>query len=249
MKKYYYKKHTIKKKNNLSHEKLLRFLGISLTILGLGIIFYFALPIITWQLLFTSAIASIKSPIPPPFILTPEMINAIKTDQQSKIIASDNIIKDDENWQLNYNFKKSTKPAVEFYLISIPKLNIQNAKVSTTNSDLTKNLVQYWGTPLPPLRGNTIIFGHSTLPSLFQSNNYKTIFANILSLKTGDIITVQLNKDSYTYKIFRIYITEPDDISILNQDTTGNYLTLITCTPPGTVWKRLIVKAQLTTND
>ena len=29
------------------------------------------------------------------------------------------------------------------------------------------------------------------------------------------------------------------------RDTTDSYLTLVTCTPPGTTWKRLIIKAKL----
>jgi sortase A len=92
-----------------------------------------------------------------------------------------------------------------------------------------------------------VIFGHSTLPQLFEENNYKTIFANAYQLEVGDEIFVNLDDVHYKYTISDISVVEPTDISVLAQDFSDSYLTLITCTPPGTVWKRLIIKAKLNT--
>jgi len=36
-----------------------------------------------------------------------------------------------------------------------------------------------------------------------------------------------------------------DKISVLEQKYDASYLTLVTCVPPGTYWKRLVVKAKL----
>ena len=47
------------------------------------------------------------------------------------------------------------------------------------------------------------------------------------------------------YKIFNIRIVEQTDTYIFEQNYDNSYLTLVTCTPPGTIWKRLIIKAKL----
>lgn len=247
MKKYYYKRVAVKKEPNPRTRKIIHYGGVLLAGIGVGILIYFTAPILTWKLFFSSAFASVTAPVPDPYILTPEGIKELIHKNQNKgvIVEKDGI---SDKWFMQYPFKKTTTPSVAFYEISIPKLSIYNAEVATEDSDLSKHLVQYWGTPLPPLRGNAVIFGHSTLPSLFRPNDYKTIFANAHTLKNGDTIIVNLGKESYTYRIIKIFVTEPDDISVLDQDTSGNYFTLITCTPPGTIWKRLIIKSQLVTD-
>ncbi len=131
------------------------------------------------------------------------------------------------------------------YYISIPKLNIENATVSTIDTDLSSHLVHFPGTSLPPNKGTAAIFGHSTLPQLYDRKNYKTIFANIHELKIGDNIIVSSNNTLYTYKISDMIITDPEDTSYLSQKYDGSYLDIVTCTPPGTTWKRLIVKSRL----
>src|SRR6185369_51558 len=131
------------------------------------------------------------------------------------------------------------------YTMSVPKLKIENAVVSTVDTDINHHLVNFPGTAVPPNRGNAVVFGHSTLPQLYDPNNYKTIFANILDIKTGDKLLVTVNNILYTYDIISLTIIDPEDISYLTQPTDDSYLTIVTCTPPGTVWKRLIIKSKL----
>jgi len=38
---------------------------------------------------------------------------------------------------------------------------------------------------------------------------------------------------------------EPEDLSILEQRFDDSYLTLVTCVPPGTYLRRLVVRARL----
>lgn len=152
-----------------------------------------------------------------------------------------------ENWfpKFNPDFNQKNQADIPSYTISIPKIKIGQALVSTVDNDLTKHLVNYQGTGIPGKNGNAVIFGHSTLPQLFNPKDYKTIFANVYKLKNGDNIYALLNGVTYTYKIFRITIVDPDDSSAFIQDYDNSYITLVTCTPPGTIWKRLIVKAKL----
>jgi sortase A len=50
---------------------------------------------------------------------------------------------------------------------------------------------------------------------------------------------------TYTYKITQMYEAMPDDLTPLAQSYDGRHLTLITCTPPGTYLRRLIIKADM----
>lgn len=136
---------------------------------------------------------------------------------------------------------------VREYEISIPKLNIKDAKVTVGGDDLAKSLVHYLPQSLPGEYGNVVIFGHSTLPQLYNVKDYKTIFTYLPSLEKNDIVYVTVNGVEYEYKVYDMTVVNPDQISVLEQKTDASYLTLITCVPPGTWWKRLVVKARLTT--
>ena len=133
----------------------------------------------------------------------------------------------------------------KLYSLSIPKLGIENAKV-TLGDDLKNSLVQYPGTAAPGRFGNTVIFGHSVLPQFFNPKNYMTIFSTLPTLRPKDEILVDFNQVRYKYVIEQMIEVSPTDISILAQRYDDSYLTLITCVPPGTYMKRLIVRARLT---
>lgn len=135
---------------------------------------------------------------------------------------------------------------IKEYLLSIPKLNLRNARVVVGGDDLSKSLIQYLPQSLPGEYGNVVIFGHSTLPQLFNAKDYKTIFTYLPSLEKGDKITITVNDLEYEYEVFDMFVVNPDQISVLEQKQDASYLTIITCVPPGTYWKRLVVKAKLT---
>ncbi len=135
---------------------------------------------------------------------------------------------------------------VKEYYLSIPKLNIKKAKVVVGGEDLTKSLVHYLPQSLPGEYGNVAIFGHSTLPQLYNPKDYKTIFTYLSSLEKGDYIYINIGELEYHYEVTSSFIVKPSEISVLEQKKDASYLTLITCTPPGTYWERLIVSAKLT---
>ncbi len=140
--------------------------------------------------------------------------------------------------------KKVVTP-VNTYLLSIPKLKIIDAEVTVAGDDLNKSLVHYGGTGLPGEYGNTVIFGHSTLPQFYNPKNYKTVFSLLPTLKVGDKIDITYDGISYKYTVFDLTVSDPTDLSALEQLFDDSYLTLITCVPPGTYWQRLHVKAKL----
>ncbi len=131
------------------------------------------------------------------------------------------------------------------YSLSIPKLRVEEAKVVVGMEDLRKSLIQYPSGGLPGKYGNTIIFGHSVLPQFFNPKNYLTIFSTLPTLRAGDEIIIDYNQITYKYVVEQMIEVQPDDISILAQRNDDSYLTLITCVPPGTYLRRLIVRARL----
>ena len=111
--------------------------------------------------------------------------------------------------------------------------------------NLTKSLIHYLPQSLPGEYGNVVIFGHSTLPQLYNVKDYKTIFTYLPSLENGDNIYINMGGVEYQYEVFSLMVVNPDQISILDQNKEASFLTLVTCVPPGTFWQRLVVKAKL----
>jgi sortase A len=136
---------------------------------------------------------------------------------------------------------------VNTYTLSIPKLKIENALVTIAGDDLHASLVHYRGTGLPGQYGNAVVFGHSTLPQFFSPTNYTTIFSVLPALKIGDDVMVTYDGVTYRYTVYEMVVLDPTDLSVLEQRFDDSYLTLVTCVPPGTMWKRLNVRAKLNT--
>lgn len=130
------------------------------------------------------------------------------------------------------------------YILSIPKLNIEDARVLVGAEDLSKSLIHFTG-PLPGLNGNPVIFGHSTLPFLYNPQDYKSIFSKLPDLEKNDEIYVKVDNITYKYLVSEMEVVDPDNLTVLDQEYSSPLLTLITCVPPGTYQKRLVLKARL----
>jgi sortase A len=238
MGKYYYKKAGKKIK------KTARLLSLLIVVIGISIGSYVFFPLISWQIYFAPVFASqdIAVPIPQNSLVNGSTIGSLISQAGNSLTGVD--YTNAENWFPNFKFQK-TKPKIDTYTMSIPKLNIKDAVVSATDDDLSIHLVNLGGTALPPDKGNAVIFGHSTLPQLFDPKNYKTIFAKAYELKVGDELFTNVSGAIYKYRVYNITVVSPDNTSVLEQDYSDSFLTLITCTPPGTIWKRLIIRSRL----
>lgn len=239
MSKYYYTK-----RNVPLIRKTVKFTGLSLALVGIISMIYFSFPILSYYIYLKDVYASTSftTPIPKTTVLTnPSLMTLVSTSTQ-QLAGTD--FTNAKNWFPSYTPEK-TAPRVSSYSIAIPKLGIDDAFVSTTDYDVGSHLINYGGTAVPPEKGNAVVFGHSTLPQLFNKNDYKTIFAKLHTLKPGDEIKVYTNDNEYTYRVTNMYIVEPNDFKPLTQSYDASYLTLITCTPPGTIWQRLVVRTKL----
>ena len=126
--------------------------------------------------------------------------------------------------------------------VKIPKINIEYPilNIETSNPEETKvpmryGIVKYWGGNVNDY-GNLSIAGH---------NNYNgTMFGKTKKLEIDDIVELtDLTNRTIQYKIYDIFITDPNDVSILKtEDETVREVTLITCTNGNK--ERLILKAR-----
>lgn len=136
-------------------------------------------------------------------------------------------------------------------VISIPKINVnapivfaKSNKEAAIQKDLESGVVHYAGTGVPGQPGNSAIFGHSS-NDWWEPGNYKFVFVLLDKLVVGDTFSVNHGGKKYIYQVYETKVVAPTEVSVLNQ-TPDAQMTLITCSPPGTSWKRLVVKAKLT---
>ena len=140
--------------------------------------------------------------------------------------------------------KNLTPPYYEFK-ISIPKIGLDSASTLVYSSHFEENLAHLPGSALPGEKGNAFITGHSMLPNLSPKGT-KAFFAKLPDVKRGDEIIVDALGQRYKYKVTELKIVDPKDISvILPADSSGRYISLMTCVPPGFNTKRLVVVAKL----
>ncbi len=67
----------------------------------------------------------------------------------------------------------------------------------------------------------------------------------IPTLKPGDQIIINFDGVTYFYEVYEYQEVSPNEIDILEQRYSRKELTLITCVPPGTYWRRGVIKAKL----
>ncbi len=133
--------------------------------------------------------------------------------------------------------------------ITIPKINVHapvSYEPSIAEADVQKALengvVHYGNTAYPGQNGNLVIFGHSS-NDWWEPGNFKFVFVLLDKLAPGDQFTIDYQSKRYTYEVTGSKVVIPTDVGVLAQ-TPDPTATLITCTPPGTSLKRLVVSAK-----
>lgn len=237
----------LKKKPHSAKKKTINFFSYIFLIIGSLLLFWSFYPILS------SAIYSslfLKSNFNTP---VPKQNGASALNEANSILGAFNIFSNNLRdytkasiwFPASPQLNQLSKLTVKEYNLSIPKLDIKNARVIVGGEDLTTGLVHYLPQSLPGEYGNVAIFGHSTLPQLYNPDDYKTIFTYLSSLDNGDKIYINIGELEYQYEVTTSFIVKPSEISVLEQKKDSSYLTLVTCTPPGTYWERLVVTAKL----
>lgn len=144
------------------------------------------------------------------------------------------------------------RPAATDFGIVIEKINA-NAKVlanvnPASEKEYTKALslgvAHAKGTSVPGEVGNVYLFSHST-EAPWNIIRYNAVFYLLRELEPGDKVVMFYEGRRFNYVIFDKRVVEASDTSYLTNKYDSKVLTLQTCDPPGTLWKRLIVRARL----
>jgi sortase A len=102
---------------------------------------------------------------------------------------------------------------------------------------LTKGIAHAKGT-------KWFLFAHSAGNPL-EANRYNAVFYLINKLMPGDEIDLYVKGQKYNYKATENKIVEAKEVQYMTENKDGRTLTLMTCWPPGTTLKRLLVIAKL----
>lgn len=155
------------------------------------------------------------------------------------------------NYALNKPKNLEIKPIDKEFGIVIPKIGA-NAKivpqVDPYNANiyqmaLTKGVAQARGTAMPSEIGNMFLFSHSSA-NILEAARYNSVFYLLSKLKKDDEVDIYYKQQKYKYKISEIKLVDAKDVSYLNPKSEVKTLTLMTCWPPGTTYKRLLVIAR-----
>jgi sortase A len=232
---YSYEKHT--KKHSV--RAYVRTGSFVLIFIGLCLLTWVLYPIVSFEIVYSSKFRN---------DLTSPLANNLFSSNLKEEVTHVLGVSDTDYTKASIWFPKATSVRLarsdSAYTLSIPKIKVQNALVTVNSEDLSKSLIHFTG-PLPGNYGNPVIFGHSTLPFLYDPKNYKTIFTKLPDLVRGDSVFVTSDNITYRYDIYDMKIVSPDDLTVLEQNYQDEDITLVTCVPPGTYFKRLVVRGRL----
>lgn len=160
--------------------------------------------------------------------------------------------------EVNYSLNKpkisisDIKPVDKEFGIVIPKIGA-NSKI-VPNVDpynsfvyqvaLTKGVAQAKGTAVPTENGNMFLFSHSSA-NILEAGRYNSIFYLLSKLEEKDEAFIYYKDKRYKYIVTGKKIVDAKDVSYLTKKTNKKILTLMTCWPAGTSYKRLIVEAEI----
>ena len=122
--------------------------------------------------------------------------------------------------------------------ITIEKIKVQLPIYHGTDSTVLNSAVGHVEGSSVPVGGestHSILSAHRGLPSA-------KLFTNLDKLEVGDVFTIRILDQTFTYQVDQILITLPKETNALNLVKGEDYCTLVTCTPYGINTHRLLVR-------
>ena len=213
-----------------------RILSLILVSIGLLLIFFVSLPVIVSQIHFF---------LNPP-IIDPTSVSSTRPNLVINFFGLNSLdYTQAENWFSPRPSAPSVQSQVKYFTFSIPRLKLSDVSVEVNGTDLSRNAIHFPGTALPGQFGNPVIFGHSALPYFYKPGRPQTIFNPLPKTKIGDEIIVNYDGITYRYVVTKTQEIKPTEIEVLAQRYDKKQITLITCVPLGTYWRRFVATAEL----
>lgn len=144
--------------------------------------------------------------------------------EYKKISNYNNIININNNGMIGY--------------IKIDKLKLELPIYHGTSSSVLNVAVGHLEGSSFPIGGtntHSVLAAHRGLPN-------KELFTNIIKLELGDIFIVTVLDRKLIYQVDNIIVVESNDLSYLQIEEGKDYITLVTCTPYGLNYLRLLVR-------
>ena len=175
--------------------------------------------------------------------------------QKDRFFYSENenfIFKEEQKNRIDFNeankkaedIPEDSRLIIKKINVSVPIISISSRQDKILQEGLKKGEVIFPQTVFPGEKGNCVIVGHSSNFS-WRKGDYDTIFVLLDKLKIGDEIEIFWEKEKIKYAIFENpRIVKANQTEIL-ASAKEPILTLMTCWPIGTNYKRLIVKGKL----
>ncbi|RXZ82452.1 class D sortase [Paenibacillaceae bacterium] len=124
-------------------------------------------------------------------------------------------------------------------IISIDKINVKMPVLEGATKDNMRHAAAHLTeTSVLGETGNAAIAAH-------RARTKGRLFNRLNEVGIGDEIVVKTGSDKFVYKVFKVSVVEPTDVSVLNRNDTDKVLTLITCDPVVDPTHRLIVHAKI----
>ncbi|MDP3685545.1 MAG: class D sortase [bacterium] len=133
--------------------------------------------------------------------------------------------------------------------IRVPIVWSASTEEDVLQHDLERGAIHYPGTAIPGSVGNAFIAAHSS-DYPWKPGQYKRVFAQLGALKVGDDDIVVTYRDRggttrrFRFRVAETAVVRDDDERMFAQGDAPE-LTLVTCWPLGTSWRRLMVKTVL----
>lgn len=178
-----------------------------------------------------------------------EMISEMNTDNYESILESAKKYNEDLSlsgikWNITeaeknlYNNELNFNNSGNMGYIDIPKINTKLSIFHGTEENVLQTSVGHLEGSSLPIGGastHSALSGHRGLPSA-------KLFSDLDKLVIGDIFTIHILNETYTYEVDQIRVVLPNNVSDLKIIEGMDYSTLITCTPYGVNSHRLLVR-------
>lgn len=126
--------------------------------------------------------------------------------------------------------------------LDLPIQNIDSRDLSVLDLALEKGPVRYVDSALLGVRGNMLIFAHSSHLPVVHNKMYQA-FNRLPELTPGDSIVVEGGGKKYLYSVSSVRRTDASDAVIDLSPTLGTRLTLSTCDTLTSKSSRFVVEA------
>lgn len=139
-------------------------------------------------------------------------------------------------------------PADKNFSIIIPKIGANEKIISNVNplneseyqKALKNGVAHAKGTSFPDGKGNVFLFAHSS-GNFYENSRMNTVFFLLNKLEKGDKFSIVYKNKIYDYKVSNKKIVADDEVEYLKNNKNEEIVTLMTCWPPGTSYKRLLI--------